>query len=62
MLLLQAENAASELRNAVQKLEEAKREKDELLWAQDRHVQDAERARNEAAQLRQVLPELNPKP
>ena len=48
-----ASNAVGELRTVTQQLEEAKRDKEELAWAQDRHVQDAERAKAEVAQLRQ---------
>ena len=48
-----ASNAVSELRKVAQQLEETKRDKEDLVWAQDRHVQDAERAKAEAVQLRQ---------
>ena len=48
-----ASNALGELRKVAQQLEESKRDKEELVCAQDRRVQDAERARAEAAQLRQ---------
>jgi len=48
-----ASNAVAELRKVAQQLDEAKRDKEELVWAQDRHVQDAEGAKAEAVQLRQ---------
>jgi len=47
-----AANAVAELRRMAQQLEEAKRDKEELVSVQDRHVQDAERAKTEATQLR----------
>ena len=47
-----AEDAVGELRKMAQQLDEAKRDKEELVAVQDRHVQDAERAKNEAVQLR----------
>ena len=44
-----ADHAAAELRKVAQQADQAKRDKEELVWAQDRHVQDAERAKAEAA-------------
>ena len=53
-----ASSSGTEQRKLQTQLDEARREKDELAWAQDRRVQEAERAKAEAEEMRKRALEL----